>query len=418
MASIPPASARDVVVAALRKWRAGREFAETIIRDLLDRGGLNRQDRAFSIELFYGILRNRTLLNFWIDSLRHGKLDAAARDILSIGLYQLFKLGTPEHAALYETVQLAPKSRRGLINGILRAALRQRHELKMRANEQPIAIRLSHPEFLIERWERIFGERATIELCEWNNRPPPTYVRINRLKIDPDTFFRSFKEFIRLPAAVDFVEIQSSPNDLIDQGLFYVQDPSTVIACRLLDPQPGENVLDACAAPGGKTAVLAQQMQNLGTLVACDRDPSRIQRLRENLQRLGVSIARMIELDWTLARTSSVTEFGQFDRILLDAPCSNTGVMRRRIDVRWRLSREDFNRMQKQQITIARALIPLLKEGGILVYSTCSLEPEENEEVVAHLRKDFPNLEPLEQKSVLPFRDGFDGAFAAKLRKV
>ncbi len=417
MAFVPPGSAREMVVAALRKWRTSREFGETIIRDLLDRGGLNRQDRAFALELFYGILRNRTLLNFWIDSLRDGKLDDAARDVLCIGFYQLFKLRTPEHAALNETVQLVPKARRGLINGILRAALRQRRELEIRANRQRIAVRLSHPQFLVERWMRRFGERATIQLCEWNNRPPPTYARINRLKIDPNTFFRSFDQFTPLPVAPDFFEIKSVPNELFDQGFFYVQDPSTMIACQLLDPRPGENILDACAAPGGKTAILAQKMQNHGTLVACDRDPARLRRLNDNLCRLDVSVVRPLELNWTHSETASLSKFGPFDRILLDAPCSNTGVMRRRVDVRWRLTRGDFNHMQEQQSAIARALIPLLKREGVLVYSTCSLEPEENEAVVAVLQKEFPNLKLLDQKSVLPFRDGFDGAFAAKLLK-
>jgi 16S rRNA (cytosine967-C5)-methyltransferase len=411
-----PTSARAVTLAALREWRSGRAFADGIIRDLLERSGLNVQDRAFALELFYGILRNRTLLGFWMDSLRDGTLDDATQDILAIGLYQLFMLRTPAHAALYETVQLAPKRRRGLLNGILRAALRERDELETNAKTQPIAVRLSHPEFLIERWVEKFGQRAAIELCEWNNQPPRIYARINRLKIDPDAFFRSFSEFTPLPGTPDFFEIKNVPNELIDQGFFYIQDPSTMTACQLLDPQAGETVLDACAAPGGKTAVLAQQMQNRGTLVACDRDSARIRRLSENLQRLGVSIAHPLQRNWTDAEAvAPMTEFGPFDRILLDAPCSNTGVMRRRVDVRWRLTPADFGHMQKQQIAIATAVVPLLKAGGSLVYSTCSLESEENEEVVARLLKNFPDLELLEQKFVLPFRDHFDGAFAARL---
>jgi 16S rRNA (cytosine967-C5)-methyltransferase len=413
-----PSSARGVALVALREWRSGRTFADTIIRDLLERSGLNVQDRAFALELFYGILRNRILLNFWMDSLRDGALDDATRDILSIGLYQLFILRTPEHAALYETVELAPKRRRGLINGILRAALRERDELEAGARGQSIAVRLSHPEFLIERWAKKFGQQAAIELCEWNNEPPPTYGRINRLKIDPDNFCRSFSEFIPVPGTPDFLKIKSAPNEFIDQGCLYIQDPSTVIACQLLDPQAGETVLDACAAPGGKTAVLAQQMQNKGILVACDQDSARIRRLTENLQRLGVSIARPVQRTWADAKAvASAMEFGTFDRILLDAPCSNTGVMRRRVDVRWRLTPADFSHMQKLQIAIALAITPMLKAGGILVYSTCSLESEENEEVVTRLQKHFPGLKLLEQKSVLPFRDHFDGAFAAKLLK-
>jgi 16S rRNA (cytosine967-C5)-methyltransferase len=160
-------------------------------------------------------------------------------------------------------------------------------------------------------------------------------------------------------------------------------------------------------------------MQNCGSIIACDRAPHRLARLMENLKRLGVKIATPTSHDWIdddIARPTA--SFVRFDRILLDAPCSNTGVMRRRVDVRWRLKPNDFGRMQNEQLAIARAVVPLLKPGGVLVYSTCSLEPEENEQVAASLRAEFPNLKAIEQNFVTPFRDGFDGAFAARLTRI
>ena len=200
------------------------------------------------------------------------------------------------------------------------------------------------------------------------------------------------------------------------QGFFYIQDPSTLLAVQTLDPQAGESILDLCAAPGGKTGYVAQLMENLGTIVACDRDPERLQILKENMARLGMSVVHILRHDWSCGHApSAVTSTAPFDRILLDAPCTNTGVMRRRVDLKWRLRRTDFDRMHQRQIEIVRGLIPLLKPKGALVYSTCSLEPEENEEVVRRILAEAPALR-LEAESVsLPFRDGFDGAFAAKL---
>ncbi len=416
---MPHQSARAIALAALREWHKGRQFSDAIIQGHLNASALGAPDRGFAIELFYGALRNLTLLDFWIDLLRAGKLDRDSRDLLRIGLYQLLLLQTPEHAAIYETVQLARAYQQALINGILRAAHRRKEELYTEGNAQALGIRASHPEFLVERWVKNFGANAAAALCDWNNRPAPVYARVNRLKIQSKEFLQTYPAARPLTGNPDFVEFNSIPSEALNRGLCYIQDPSTVIACQLLDPQPGETVLDACAAPGGKTGLLAQWMQNCGSIIACDRAPHRLARLMENLKRLGAKIATPTSHDWIhddIPRPSP--SFVQFDRILLDAPCSNTGVMRRRVDVRWRLKPNDFGRMQNEQLAVARAVVPSLKPGGVLVYSTCSLEPEENEQVVACLRAEFPNLKAIEQNFVTPFRDGFDGAFAAKLTRI
>src|SRR4029450_558552 len=170
-------------------------------------------------------------------------------------------------------------------------------------------------------------------------------------------------------------------------------------------------ILDACAAPGGKTGYIAQLMENRGTIVACDRDPARLQILKENMARLGVGIVHLFAQDWTRAHVPpEIASMGPFDRILLDAPCSNTGVMRRRVDVRWRLQPADFARMQRRQFEILRALIPLLAANGVIVYSTCSLEPEENEQVLRGILDGASALHVVQEKCSLPFRDVVDGA--------
>jgi len=409
-------SARQIALAALRLWRKEKRFADAIISQLLARAGLILSDRAFVLELFYGVVRNLTLLDFWISCLRGSRVESNVRDILRLGLYQLFLLNTPEHAAVHETVALAPQKQHPIVNGVLRAATRQRSELLVQADAQPLFVRTSHPQFLVERWQQHFGAEHAEELCKWNNRPAAIYARINRINIDPEIFLQLYPDSRRLPGNPDFVEFGTLPAAALELGHCYIQDPSTVIASQLLDPKPGERILDACAAPGGKTGLLAQLMQNRGTIIACDRDSERLQVLKDNVARLGATIVHALRHDWTRDRLpKEIVSIGLFDKALVDAPCANTGVMRRRIDVRWRLRPEDFCRMPNEQFSITRATVQLLKPGGVLVYSTCSLESEENEEVVRRLLAELPGLRLESERVSLPFRDGFDGAFAAKL---
>lgn len=408
-----PRSARALALAALREWRGGGNFADAILARVMRSSDLAAPDRAFVTELFYGVLRNLTLLDFWIDTLRSGRLDHDTRDLLRLGIYQLFLLHTPEHAAVFETVELAAARARAVVNGVLRNAVRQKAELLESANAKDLSVQTSHPQFLVDRWKQNFGPENSASLCHWNNQPAPIYARINQLRIPIDEFLSTQPEAERLASRKNFARLANVPGEALAAGHCYIQDPSTAASCLLLDPKPGDRVLDACAAPGGKTAYLAELMNNHGSILACDRDAGRIRTLHDNLERLGVRIAQCVQHDW--ANGNRLSDAGVFDRILVDAPCSNTGVMRRRADVRWRLTQKDFLSMQEEQLRILRATIPLLKPEGLLVYSTCSIEPEENEDVVRLIMQEFPFLKLLEQIPLLPFRDGLDGAFAAKL---
>ncbi|MEY2492435.1 MAG: rRNA (cytosine967-C5)-methyltransferase [Verrucomicrobiota bacterium] len=406
---------RELALIALRQWRCTREFADGIIQRLLSASGEPPFERAFALELFYGVLRNLILLDFLIGNLRKGALDALSRDLIRLGLYQLLRLQTPSHAAVFQTVELAPRRLRALINGVLRTAVRRLDDLQREAATAPLHIRQSHPQWLVERWTERFGKDRTGDLCHWNNQPAQIYARIN-------TFRTSCEDFVRQNPASDpvlahpgFVECDVLPQSAITRGDCYVQDPSTALAINLLEAKPGELILDACAAPGGKTFQIAMTTGDEATITACDRDPGRIKLLRQNLRRLGLASSRVIQHDWL--HESSEEKFGseRFDKILVDAPCTNTGVMRRRVDVRWRLTPDDFAQMPEQQFEITRAVLSLLRPGGLLVYSTCSIEREENEELVERLTREFPALKLERTQSTLPFEDHFDGAFAARL---
>ena len=275
----------------------------------------------------------------------------------------------------------------------------------------PPSIAFSQPEFLVQRWTRQFDAAQAAAICAWNQEPSSVYVRANGLMPGAEQAVKA------LPGLEDigggFFRCEGLPRAALASGACYAQDPSTAVAPRLLDPQPGETVLDACAAPGGKAAILAQLMRNEGTLVACDSSGARLRRLSGNLKRLGVN-AQVFIHDWAKSAPPPWGDL-RFDRILLDVPCSNTGVMRRRVDVRWRIKLEEFRTLAALQLQLIKTAAALLKPGGTLVYSTCSLDAEENQEVVAKALADLPRLKLIETQQVLPQRDGFDGAYAAKL---
>ena len=409
------ANPRTACIEALSRWENGQEFADSILHRSLAAARFGTLDRALFTETFYGVIRNKRLLDFIISRLRDGEIDAPTRQVLRLGIYQLVRMRVPHHAVVNETVELAGRAR-GLVNAILRRCIRDESALLADVEAAPMAVRFSHPDLLVERWSENFGKEKTRTLCEWNNQPAEVFVRANTLKVTRG-------ELLRVSAAEPLeshsllLRVRKLPLPWIMDGLCYVQDPSTLAACELLAPQPGERVLDACAAPGGKTSYLAALMQNEGRITACDASEKRLARLRENLARLGVQNTEARRVDWLAESAADVFENESFDRILLDAPCSNTGVIRRRVDVRWRLTRDDFSRMQKTQMALLLAVTPLLKSGGSLVYSTCSLEPEENEKLVALAAREIPSLSFVGSRATLPFRDNADGAFAALFEK-
>ncbi|MEQ1841809.1 MAG: 16S rRNA (cytosine(967)-C(5))-methyltransferase RsmB [Verrucomicrobiales bacterium] len=406
-------SARRCALEALSTWEDTSRFASDILDDLSRSLRLSPPDRALAQEILYGTIRNLYLLDELISRFRRGSLNPLTQNLLRIGLYQLFKTEIAEHAAVNETVELARKHERSLINAILRNAQRKKPELLEEIETWPLEDRYSHPDFLVKRWIKQYDETSVESFCRWNNEPPVVFARINSLARDREALDRVRSE--SQPSMVgdsfpDFFQVTGAPNpDWLREGLIYVQDPSTSLACRLLDPKPGEDVLDACAAPGGKTALLAALMNNEGRITATDNSPPRLDQLRENLQRLSVMNSEVKQADWSAPETPA--NFPAFDAILLDVPCSNTGVMRRRVDVRWRIQERDLARQATNQSGMLRAAVKLLKPGGRIVYSTCSIDRAENESVIEQSGLTVDKI-----VTSLPWRDGYDGAFAALLR--
>lgn len=408
-----PTNSRQLALDALMEWAEGQAFAADIVGRLAKEHQLESRDAALLQNLVFTVLRNQTLLDHWISHLcDSARIEDHVRWIVRLGLAQLLILDLPPYAAVNETVKLAPHAG-ALVNAILRRAQRESIQLFDEVATLPLHVRFSHPEWLVQRWVHQFGDETTAQLCEWNQQPARGFIRVNRLHPQPLTEYE-LGQFERTNQK-DFYRPDMPPREWLMQGRCYAQDPSTVVACDLLAPQPGEVVLDACAAPGGKTALLAQMMENKGRIIASDSSSRRMPRLQENLRRMKVAIARSFEHDWLHPKGTPPWGAMHFDRILVDAPCSNTGVMRRRIDVRWRLQPAVFPDMASQQLRILDAVLPLLKPGGALVYSTCSIDPEENESAVTDALKQHPSFQLVESKSTLPWRDGVDGSFAAKI---
>ncbi len=401
-------SPRRAAVSILRAWSKGHAYAESLIERHASRNNLSAADRALLNAIVLGVLRNLRLLDHWIGELRKGKLDDETRDILRVGLCQLLILELPDHAAVFETVELGKSSVRGLINAVMRRAASSKKKL-LDTGALPPAVRHSHPDWLCERWTAAFGPEDTGKLLAFNNRPAPVIARINPLwqgTVDLPREEGLPEGFVRIEGPV--------PGELLGKGAIYIQDPATRLSVELLDPRPGERILDACAAPGGKAFLIAAAQGGAAGLVCTDSNEKRLPRLRENLQRLHCGEAEIGVHDWSSPAPEAWR--GRFDAILLDVPCSNTGVFRRRVDVRWRLRPSDISALAGLQRRIIENALPCLKPGGRLVYSTCSIEREENEDLILNLLEDFPALTLESSRQALPHLDGSDGAYAALLR--
>jgi 16S rRNA (cytosine967-C5)-methyltransferase len=400
---------RQAAVSALRAWAKGHDYAESLVERHAQRRMLSSADRALLQAILFGVLRHRRVLDHWIGKLRHGKLDADTRDILRVGLCQILILNIPDHAAVNETVEAGKTSVRPLINAVLRKAISSRKRLMEELDDMPPAVLHSHPDWLYNRFRKSFGKETAIAIMEWDNQPAETFFRLNPLAAAPEEIPGE-----ALDHAPGYFELTGKlPTQLLAGGKLYIQDPATRHSVELLNPQPGERILDACAAPGGKAFLIAAALGGGAGLTCTDSNEKRLPRLEENLSRLHIQADEISVHDW---RKPAPERFhGAFDAILLDVPCSNTGVIRRRVDVRWRLQPSDIDDLAVIQTEILNNALPCLKPGGRIVYSTCSIEDTENTDLV----KAFAVTHGLKLRKtvrILPTEHGTDGAFAAVLK--
>ncbi len=394
-------NSRRTAAFIVARWIATRAFPN----ELLPKEG---EDRAFVQDLVYTVVRRfrplRLVLGELMKTWPKGELEA----LVLVGAAQiLYMPDVPDFAAVNETVAAAKLSGREkrldrVVNGVLRNLIRRRAEFDALLAGEPLATRESYPNALVRRWVARYGEEAAARLAAWHNAPAETWLAWRPGAVDEAGVPRPAHEVLARGRKV--AEIPGYA-----EGAFIVQDPATAGAIDLLALSPGQTVLDFCAAPGGKTIQIAWRLGGTGRLVAQEVNPLRRQRLVANLARVRETAVEVVDA------VQHLKDAPRFDRVLVDAPCSNTGVLRRRPDARWRWDADHLKELVALQAEILAAAAAYVAPGGRLVYSTCSNEPEENEEQVAAFLAAHPDFTASGRFTSLPIETGHDGAFACAL---
>jgi len=441
-------NSRKLAFYALKAINKQKAYADIALdRILQSHQDLSQSDRSLVTELVYGITRRQRTLDALIAEFT-GKPTAKQppdlRLILQIGIYQICFLDhIPDSAAVNTTVDLAKSEKlgglSGLVNGVLRRVCREQEQRSLFANIQDLGVLYSFPDWLINLWIEELGTAETDRLCQWFNQSPHIDLRVNTLKTTTTELIDRLQiadvKVQRLPLIPNALRLSSGVGNIpnlvgFSEGLWTVQDASAQLAALILDPQPHDIVIDACAAPGGKTTHIAELMGDKGLIYACDRTENRLKKIQQNCNRLGLSSIQM-----RIGDSREFTDFeGQADRVLLDVPCSGLGTLHRHADARWRQTPEESVKLGILQSELLAKAETWVKVGGTLVYSTCTIHPAENEDVIEKFLANHPNwqliapniqnissgflLEPAHPwLKILPHKHNMDGFFIAKLQK-
>ena len=414
----------------------------------LSESDLLREDRALSQEIVLGVLRWQRSLDYLIERYSGrsiARLDLPVLIALRIGLYQVRYLSrVPESAAVNESVNLAKRARvtsaAPLVNAVLRKAVRHSNETIGEGIADPVeraSVELSHPRWMLERWGSVFGQNETRQLALANNTPPAIAFRVNTLRSSAGLVLADLNsegvitKESQIAAGAYVVERgpMSAVIGAAQRGAIYVQDEASQLVSILVEPRAGDRVLDLCAAPGSKTTHIAALTNDTAQIVACDRHHHRLSTLRATCERLGIKSVVALVLDASCSMPF-VERFREFDCVLVDAPCSGTGTLRGNPEIKWRLSGDDITRLAELQLSLLESGASAVASGGRLVYSTCSIEPEENEQVVSRFLEKttlFRLIKPDAPEALItgegfvrtfPHRDGTDGFFVAVMERV
>ena len=403
---------REYALNVLVKVLYDHGYANLLMRQEND---LNEADQALASELVYGTLRNVTLLDYqWRDLAEH--CDRRTSVLLDLSVYQLQHLDRiPDYAVINEAVLLASRHDKNFVNAILHKVLKRgKKELHLEDPLEQAAMMTSHPLWLLKLWSAHYGTETAIKIAEQDQQRPQVYGRINTLKISKETLAK--EEGITFLNDVSFICDQPiAKTAYFEAGAMVVQDLSSAEIPMLMDLKAGMKVLDVCAAPGTKTQEMAMLMENQGEIVANDLYQERIALIDQLMQKTGTVIVNSIARDASLPDDSLQLE--SFDRILVDAPCSGLGDLSHKPEIRLHVTPDSLDELVKLQTQILNANAPYLKKGGILVYSTCTLNRKENESQTKKFLQTHPDFELLEEHTVFPFEKDTDGFYAAKFHR-
>ncbi len=436
---------RGIAVRILNRVERTDSYLDKVLDMELKSGDLSDLDKGLLNELVHGVLRWQNRLDWVLNGFSHGnfaKSEINIKNTLRVALYQILFLDrVPHSAAVNEGVEFIKRIRgekpAGLVNAVLRNIIRNiegiRYPLLEEDPVQHLAVYYSHPHWMVRRWVARFGVEETKRFLIAANERPSLSLRINRLKIDPGPFLRLLEEqgiaysgsryidyFVRVKSLAGIGQM-----DLFRGGMFTIQDESAALPCLLLGPRPGDRVIDLCAAPGGKTTNIAEMMKNEGEVLAIDRHEAKLALIKASCDRLGLKNVTLQAAD------ASMLEAESADRVLLDAPCSGLGVLAKKPDIKWKRDVSDILKLTKIQTGLIENAARLVKPHGVLVYSTCTVEPDENEEIVGaflgrhpefaleaageFVSRDLVNAAGFVE--TFPHRHGMDGSFAARLVK-
>lgn len=387
---------------------------------------------GFVRELVYGVLERKLTLDYYIDLLvKDGIKSLRPQEliILRMGIYQLkYMNSVPEYAAVNESVVLAKKycrAKSGFINGVLREFLNKKMQLRMPdRNEDEIkylSIKYSYAPWIIELWMEHYSMDFVEELLEAENQTPPTTIRLNWLKVMKEDLIQALEEKdfqveegILCQNALNVKGNHLLDTELYKMGMFTPQDESSILVAEKLDPKQGETIMDVCAAPGGKTTAIAERMNNTGRIIASDIYRRKLDLVDKEARRLGITNIETRSWDATRVDSSMVEKA---DRVLVDAPCSGLGVIRRKPEIKYREFTEDMELLPKKQLAILSASSNYVKPGGTLLYSTCTINPMENEKVTEKFLKKNSSFKSVERMVLSPNVDGTDGFYICVMRK-
>ncbi len=440
-------NARELAVTALVQWERDSTFSNIMLDNLLKSASLSKEDAAFATRLVYGTIERLLTLDWLLAKNSRQPLKKChpmVRAILRVGAYQLvFMKKIPASAAVNEAVKQTKSMKQahavGFVNGVLRAVDREHERLlsSLSTDLKSMSLRHSVPLELLQAWKKAYGLEAAIALAETANDAPPSMIRINTLKITVEAFKArldgvslAFREVEGLPAALCIEDAAALRASSVEAELYYFQDTASQWACEALGAKAGERIADVCAAPGGKSFTTAMRMQGKGTFVACDLYEEKAKTLRTRAAQLGLETFEAVCRDAAAECPAQWRE--AFDRVICDVPCSGFGVIRRRPEIRYK-PLDSFAELPALQYRILCEAAAMVKKGGVLQYSTCTLRPEENEQIVSRFLAEHPmfsprelpvpslfeaaSLPPSHQLTLMPQLHGTDGFFMASFRK-
>jgi 16S rRNA (cytosine967-C5)-methyltransferase len=439
------AGPRGTAVKILNRIERTDSYLDKLLDSELRSNELSDPDKGLLSEMVHGVMRWQGRLDWVLNGFTHGnfsKSEINIKNALRVALYQiLFLTHVPQYAAVNEAVEFIKRIRgeklANFVNAVLRNIIRSIDAIHYPKNDddpvQYLAVYYSHPQWMVRRWSTRFEREELEKFLSVNNEIPGLALRINKLKIAPGEFLSLLdqqKIGYQGSAFIDyFIRVRSlsgiAQMNIFQSGYFTVQDESAALPVLLLAPQPGERVIDMCAAPGGKTTLIAEMMNNQGQILAVDKYESKLNLIKTSCERLGIQNVQLVVAD------ASELQIEPAQKVLIDAPCSGLGVLRKKPDIRWKREPEDIPRLVKQQMSLLENAARLVLPGGVMVYSTCSTEPEENSQLVRSFLAKHPEF-TLEDASrfvnkavvtaegfveTFPHRHHIDGSFAARLVK-